>query len=418
MNKVIFIFVIILSLAFFSCKKIEMPSQVKGNSIDTVLSIIPLPEKEWTFLLYDDADWGEGAYDPLNDFSKSVSSNKDINYFVLRDGSNSEASFYIIGENHEQNLLQKLGDINVGDERTLTDFIKAAKKYFPAKRYIVAFYDHGGGWDGTCGNVYKGISDDLKPFEIDNAFKNAGEMDLVLFTAPCLMGSLETEYQVRNSAKYYIASEDVSGYVYWDNMLNKFDDFVKSNPFISTEDLSKKTISLLYETRNNNPYGGEQITMSAVNLSKIENFVSAFNEVTDYYNQNINNFRNIKKHGIKNYGGFCDIYDLLRVMRTNETDTAAIKIIENAMNYFNDCIVDECHGTSNAGSYGLNIYFPSVNEFTDIYYSSNNDPLDFKNDCSWDALLVSVLRKSSISPRKNILTNIYKFNGFYPTYNH
>ena len=421
MNKSIFIFVIILSLAFFSCKKIEMPTQPKENIVDTVLSTSPLPQKEWTFLLYDDADWGKDAYDPLNDFSNSVSTNTDINYLVLRDGSNSEAACYEIGKHHEQELLENIGNIDMGNEKTLTNFIKLAKKYFPAKRYIAAFYDHGGGWTGVCGDVYNNISDELEPYELDDAFKNTGGINIAIFTGACTMAAIETAYQVRNSAKYYIASEDVSGYVYWYNMLDKFDALIKSNPSMTSEDLSKDIIALLYENSGNNPYGStSEITMSAIDLSKIQNFVSAFNLVTDYYMKNINKFRSLPKEEIKNYGDLIDVYDLLLVMRNYETDTSAIKIINNAMGYFNDCIVAECHGDSEVGSYGLSIYFPTnsavIESTPDIYYTSDNAPLDFKNDCSWDKLVVRELEKSGVSPKKSSLQYMHKFNGFSPTY--
>lgn len=401
---------IYMSLCLSGCQEIKLtPPDIKT---------IPLPQKEWTFLFYDDADFA-GAYDPFNDFSRFVSSGHDINYVVLRDRIDSKAAYYQIGNNHEQKLLQQAGEVNMSAGQTLEDFLAYAKHYFPAKRYIVAFYDHGGGWQGACFDVTNDTSwniDALTPREIDDAFSNCGGVDLVLFTAPCLMGSLEAAYQARNSAQYYIGSEDLSGFVYWYNMLDRLDAFIKSNPLVSDGELSRETISLLYENRNNFPGGGEELTMGVVQTSRVGDFVSSLTLVTEYYRGHLDKFREIKQLNFKRYDTFADVYDLLTVMQAYESDTLARNLIANAMNCFRGCVIAECHGNLNEHSFGLNIFFPTqtwqIQGGTQLYYPPGGVGLDFKNDCSWDDLVYSCL--STTPGKTGLLARIFLLDGFRP----
>lgn len=375
------------------------------------------PEKEWTFLFYDDAEFGQ-AYDPMDDFARFVSSGEAINYIVLRDRVDSKASYYQIGSKHEKKLLKNIGEADMSDQKSLSDFMEYAKEHFPAKRYIVAFYDHGGGWAGACFDATNDMTNSntaLTPVKLNDAFTKFGGVDLVLFTAPCLMGSLETVYQVRNSVKCYIASEDVSGFIYWFNMLTDFDYTIKYNPAISTEELSQRAIELLYTNRND--FGnrdGERITMSAVRPSKVGEFVSSFDSVTDYYLRNPEVFKSHARE-FKNYGdSFTDVFDLLGVLLNYETDTQPRELITNAMKHFNECIIKACRGSSNARSYGLNIYFPKVCG-PELYYAPLGTGLEFNSNTSWGHLVLSYLSPGPSSVNKGIFRNVFKFNGFKPS---
>lgn len=48
-----------------------------------------------------------------------------------------------------QNALQDLGEVNMGDGRALEDFVSWAAGRFPARRYMLAIWDHGQGWRGV-----------------------------------------------------------------------------------------------------------------------------------------------------------------------------------------------------------------------------------------------------------------------------
>jgi Clostripain family len=400
MKKIIVLSLIVLGLITNSCSKESSPVES------------PAEKKEWTFLLYDDADF-YNAYDPLNDFAELVSSDDNINYLVLQDGTKTKGNYYKIGEQHEKIVLRKLDEVNMGDKSTLENYLNYAKKYFPAKRYIIAFYDHGGGWQGTCWDSTS-QNDNLTPAEINDALTNSGGVDLALFTAPCLMGSIESAYQLRKSAKYYIGSEDLSGFIFWIGMLNKFDAFLKSNSMITSNSLAETIITLHDQYKNVNGYG-HLITMSAINTSKLGNVVESFNKVTNYYVDNIDKYKPLPVENIKKiYTDYCDLIMMLKVMKENETETIISNQLTETINLLNDCIVAECHGDSTIGSYGLNIYYPSKKYTSEIYYSPYGIGLDFKSDCSWDKLISNSLNKLPSSSSAEQLKNIFRLNGYIP----
>ncbi len=121
-----FVSACIVTLLITCCQNQENP--VKENS-ESSPSIEP---KKWTFLLYDDADFsGElgKAYDPIDDFSRMVRSGENIDFLVLQDTYGDEAKLWYIKGNHKPVLKEKMGELNMGSSRTLSDFLEYAKVF-------------------------------------------------------------------------------------------------------------------------------------------------------------------------------------------------------------------------------------------------------------------------------------------------
>jgi hypothetical protein len=396
-HQLYFLLIIFFILLFYSCDNTESPTEINDSDISTK------PQKEWTFLLYDDADFKD-AYDPLDDFSSRVSSSTEINYLVLRDKNNGGAEYFNIDKNHNPVLIDSLGELNMGDKSTLENYINFAKHYFPAKRYIIAFYDHGGGWMGTCWDMSN--NDNLTASDLSKAISATGDMDLILFTAPCLMGSLETAYQVRNSVKFYIGSENLSGFIIWKDILANFDKLIKNNATLSSRKLSEEIIKL---HNNNIQYSryGSILTMSAIDLSKIDNTVNLFNRITEFYNTDTIKFKDFPFENVKQiHTQFLDFKNLLEELNNFESNDNTKELIQQTIKSFESCIVAECHGDSMQNINGLNIYFPKKIYSNNIYYSPYGIDLDFKNNCSWDDLLYKSLSKENFSTHNNWLNEI------------
>lgn len=376
----ILILILILCLVVFSCKK--------DKNINTNTDPEP-EEKEWTFLLYDDADF-DNAGDPLLSFKDHMSSNDDINYLVLRDGEFRDAAYYFIDELHNADSVLSVGEVNMGAKATLKNFLNYAKQNYPAKRYILAFYNHGGGWSGCCYD--KSAQDMLTNNEMSEAIAETGGIDLMLFTAPCNLGSVEAIYQMRNVADYYLGSAEASGYIFWYDVMPQIDQYLKTHVTVQSRELASKIIELIDQT-NTDPQIRNLMTMSAMDLSKANDLVLSFNAVTDYYILNMNKFIDLPKDNLKRYYGenYIDLKDLLLDLLNQETDQTAIDLLNDAIQQFDECIVVECHGDPHFDSHGLNIFYPDTTYNSEIYYSPLGIGLDFKDDCSWDELLKGYL---------------------------
>jgi len=187
-----------------------LPIKTTGFPDHNQIRLTEIKAKEWTFMLYDDADF-QNAWDPLSDFTSEVYGGDNVNIIVLQDTESGPAKLWQIDENHMMILLDELGEVNMGNYSTLKDFIEYCKKNYPANRYIMDLYNHGAGWKGACKDDTS-EGDLLTMDEIQKALTETDGIDIIMFNAPCLMGSLESAYEMRNHVDVYIGSEELCGY--------------------------------------------------------------------------------------------------------------------------------------------------------------------------------------------------------------
>jgi len=115
-------------------------------------------------------------------------------------------------------LVSNLGELNMGDPQTLVDFANWAVTNYPAKKYLLVIWNHGGGfrspayttkdiaWDDTSGG------DKITMPELEYALSAISvqmgkNIDIVGMDA-CLMAMTEVAYQIKNHADILVASEE------------------------------------------------------------------------------------------------------------------------------------------------------------------------------------------------------------------
>ena len=105
----------------------------------------------------------------------------------------------------EQNLPLR----SMADPETLTDFVRWSAENYPAKKYALVLWDHGGG--SKTGIFIDELFDgDIMYLnDLGNALRKSGvHLEAVLFDA-CLMAGIETASAIADSANWMIASEEV-----------------------------------------------------------------------------------------------------------------------------------------------------------------------------------------------------------------
>ena len=169
-----------------------------------------------------------------------------------------------------QLLEDNLGKKSMGDPNTLSDFIKYSKKNYPADRYMLIMWDHGGGSLSAYGYDQHFPNNSMTLDEIATALKNGGcSFDMIGFDA-CLMATLETAIVLEPSADYMIASEEVEPgigwhYTGWITALSR-------NTSITTVDLGKKLIDdYVKEVSVQTPRS--QATLSLIDLAELKGTV-------------------------------------------------------------------------------------------------------------------------------------------------
>ncbi|MCR5085544.1 MAG: hypothetical protein K6A65_08610, partial [Succinivibrionaceae bacterium] len=114
-------------------------------------------------------------------------------------------------------LLEDWGEADMADPATLERFIRRAAR-FPAKRYALVPWDHGGGWismlsdndggQGKPGNTYMSSDDFARAAANASAVLPRKRFDLVVFDM-CLMGQLDVMSSASLYADYAIACPPV-----------------------------------------------------------------------------------------------------------------------------------------------------------------------------------------------------------------
>lgn len=180
--------------------------------------------------------------------------------------SNSTNEIYQVVKGGVERLSNNEGNVPMTKPSTLSGFIKYCKSKFPASRYGLILWDHGGGT--------------LSGFGVDEKFQSSGSMsldgisqalndggvkfDFVGFDA-CLMATLENAMAVEPYADYLIASEETEpGYGwYYTTWLSQ----LSSNPSMDTLSVGK-VICDTFTSDNAKRTRGDSTTLSVVDLAE------------------------------------------------------------------------------------------------------------------------------------------------------
>ena len=113
-------------------------------------------------------------------------------------------------------LQKDLGSVSMTDPGTLAGYIQWCAKNYPASRYELILWDHGGGSVSGYGYDEKFTSSgSMSLAGLDSALSAAGvKFDFIGFDA-CLMATVETALTMSQYADYLIASEETEPGVGW-----------------------------------------------------------------------------------------------------------------------------------------------------------------------------------------------------------
>lgn len=186
----------------------------------------------WTFLVYLAGD-NDLEGDAVNDLLEmaSVGSDEDVNIVVLVDRSaeysaapaanlgDFTSTKLLLVEEGEFTEVVDYGEANTGDPQNLAFFLDTAIGMFPADRYALSLWDHGGGWTSFGYDDSAGTSFDLREIVggVRAGLEAAGvdRLDLLGFDA-CLMAAYEVQTALAPYADYFVASEELEPGHGWD----------------------------------------------------------------------------------------------------------------------------------------------------------------------------------------------------------
>ena len=218
-------FAIALSLAGYTA--------VSSPSIVPAITGVVLPK--WTVMVYiaGDNSLSEFALADLAEL-RAAANNPEVKVVVQMEYSASyPASSTLIGgrtyrglvpgNNAAMSLTDLGASVDMSNKASLTSFINYAKTSYPAQNYSLVLWSHGNGWRAnkmfrnTDSAIARGaLNDDsvgtaMSLIDIKLGITNAmgtSKLGVLAFDA-CLMGQYEVAYELRNTANYLVASEEL-----------------------------------------------------------------------------------------------------------------------------------------------------------------------------------------------------------------
>ena len=272
--------------------------------------------------------------------------------------SSSKNQIWQVKDGQLLNLQKDLGSVSMTDPDTLSGYIRWGVKNYPASRYQLILWDHGGGSVSGYGYDEKfASSGSMSLAGVDAALRDAGvKFDFIGFDA-CLMATAETALTLTQYADYLIASEETEPGVgwYYTDWLTAFG-ADSSQPTIQ---LGEKIVDSFVDTCAQK-CPGQLTTLSVIDLAELEATLpqtladfsrSASRLIQNKEYQTVSSARSGAREFAKSSRiDQVDLVHLARNLGTQEGEALAEALL-GAVKYNRT-------SSNMSNAYGISIYFP------------------------------------------------------------
>jgi hypothetical protein len=307
----------------------------------------------------------------------------------------STKRFLVTQDNDLSNInsqeLADLGETDMGDKNTLIDFATWAVNAYPAEHYVLILSDHGAGWDGGWTDDDPNAESKMNMQDIDDALgtiisnTGIGAFELVGFDA-CLMGQLEVMSAIAPHAKYAVGSQETEpslGWAYANFLTALNNNTAMSGGELGTDIVNsyiKQDIRITDDQARSIFAGGDYsaasvaadlskgVTLTAVDLSKVQNLNAAVNELavalTNIDQETVaqarayaQSYTSVWWDGIP--PSYIDLGHFTSLLLADTDDPDVTQAAQNVQTTLKQSVVAEMHGDEKPGSTGLTIFFPN-----------------------------------------------------------
>ena len=361
----------------------------------------------WLIMMYEDADDQILEEDITFDMNEAelvgstdqVTIVAQIDRFVGGydgDGDVTSTRRYLLTQDDDlytinSQLLDDLGEVDMGDGQTLYGFASWAIRSYPAEHYVLILSDHGAGWTGGWSDNDPVTGSGLSMQEIDDtlgaivADTGIGAFELVGFDA-CLMGQLEVMSAIAPHAKYAVGSEETEPSLGW--AYARFLRALNENTAMTGRELGQAIVDVYIgqDTRITDDQarriftGGDfsaeivaadlrkAITLTTVDLSTFQNLNAAVNELavalTGVDQDQVAEARAYAQSYESVFGSevppsFIDLGHFVELLASTINDPNVTRAAQDVQSALAQTVIAEVHGDAKPGSSGLTIYFPN-----------------------------------------------------------
>ncbi len=300
-------------------------------------------------------------------------------------------------------VVENLGKIDMGDYRSLIDFVKWSVKNYPADHYFVNVWNHGNGWHFTG---TKGVPPSTRDLSYDDLSGNKitteqlgqalaelsaelGKKIDVFGSDSCLMAMAEVAGEMKGSVGQFIGSEEVEPADGWpyDTLLTKWNAGGAKSP----ADVANILTQVYVDSYKN----GQDATLSGMDLAKYGPLASAVRDLADAIKsepasvrqkilQAVGRTQSYTSDDYKDLGDFVDVLAKDTSINLRPDILAGVKTALKAFVNANRTT------TAMAKSQGVSIWFPdSAWEFGT--YKERYRAMTFNQDTGWIDAITATL---------------------------
>ena len=249
----------------------EPKVKLKGNGEDTVTILVYMNGSDL------ESESGEATTD-LSEMVKAGSSDK-VNILVQTMGtkkwfnygiSSNRSQIYSVDGNGVSLVKDDLGQLDCTESDTLSSFIAWGAANYPADRYILLFWNHGGGpvygfgSDEWNSNEYASLTID----EMQTALSRGGVYFDFIGMDCCIMSCIEVCAALYDYCDYTILSEDFESGLGWH--YTPWLSALYQNTSIPTPELGKVIVDSMVAANVADSYAGDESIMAVIDESMLK----------------------------------------------------------------------------------------------------------------------------------------------------
>jgi hypothetical protein len=324
---------------------------------------------------------------------------------TLDDWTDTRRGLVTAGDVADTTWGTSIGEANMGNANTLTDFVNWGMSNYQADQYAVVVWGHGSGLNIAPDDV---TGDLLSASDISGALSRTSQPIDLFGADACLMGMTEFAYKIRNQASVFVGSQEVEPGNSWD--YTGFLTDLSVAPTMTAADLGTSIVNRYgqYYSSPKGNYLDIEETLSAINLAALRpesanNLTSALDRFADtvlnwsssgdrleidWNRDRYSNQFNIQD-GFSQSPDYLDVGNLFYDLTTDWSLSWDIRwAAQDVLNTYSTTVI--ANYTSIPGrTTGLSIYLSDKGQLPNSDYNSSN--LSFAADTQWDDFLWSDL---------------------------
>lgn len=400
------------------------------SSTNVLAENLPTPDspkptiKEWTFLVFLNGNNNLDPYGAKNiNQMEAVGSSPDVNIVVQWASLENRKTqrVYVQKDNDPSTVTSPIVEdmgarVDMGDWRTLVDFVKWAKEKYPAKHYFIDLWDHGSGWHLQNmllgGNVAArttpvGITDisfddntgnKITTKQLGTALqeisKIIGHKVDILASDACLMAMAELGSEMKDSVQIMAGSEEVEPAAGWP--YDKFFQRWAQNPRATAREISTYlTQEYVKSYSAGGTNGRSEVTFSAVDLGKIDKVEASVRTL----GSQIRALSTEEKAKVSqaaddavsfSYSDYVDLGDFVSQLKKQNIQSLGIASLDGVRNALDEFVVANGVTYKYQNAKGLAIWLPT-SKYTFSNYVARYKELVFDQLTQWSDAIASYL---------------------------